>query len=71
MFHLISRTKKNSRGTILCFKNFLVSKQLMDKRGRGSITIFSQICFVSQCRKKFYMNLLVFHCFRVSKNFMH
>ena len=36
MFHLISRTKKNSRGTILCLKIFLVSKQFMDKRGWGS-----------------------------------
>ena len=61
MFHLFSRTKKNSRGTILCFKNCLISKKLMDKRGGGSITIFSQKCFVSQCRKKSYRNPSVFH----------
>ena len=60
VFHLISRTKKNSRGTSLCFKTFLVSKLLMDKRGRGSFAIFSQKCFVSQCRKKSYRNPSVF-----------
>ena len=33
----------------------------MDKRGAGSITLFSQKCFVSQCLKKSYRNLSVFH----------
>ena len=53
-------TKKILRGTLLCFTKFLVSKQLMDKRG-GGITILRQKCIVSKCRKKLYKNPSVFH----------
>ena len=61
-------TKKIHRDTLLFFRKFLVSKKLMDKRGGGgSITIFSQKCFVSQCRKKSYRNLSVFHSFGYPK----
>ena len=45
-------TEKLRRRTLLCFTNFLVSKKLLDKRAEGgSITIFCQNFFVSQCRK--------------------
>ena len=54
-------TKKIHRDTLLFFRKFLVSKTLMDKRGGRRITIFSQKCFVSQCRKISYRNLSVFH----------
>ena len=35
---------------VLCFRKFLVAKKFMDERG-GSIKIFRQKFFVSQCRK--------------------
>ena len=36
---------------VLCFRKFLVAKKFMDERGGGSIKIFRQNFFVSQCRK--------------------
>ena len=64
------------RGTLLCFRNFLVSKKLMDKRGGGgkgggSITIFSRRFLVSQCQNISRASLQNFRKFGVSKNFMH
>ena len=47
-------TEKNHRANLLCLTIFLVSKKFMDKNGRGteggSITIFGQKIFVSQCQ---------------------
>ena len=64
--------EKFRRGTLPCFTKFLVSKNFMDKRGKGSITIFCQNCFVS-ITKNFVGEPGTFWCFRkfvVSKNFM-
>ena len=44
-------TGKVRRGTILCFRKFLVSNFFMDKRGGGIVKIFCQNFFVAQCRK--------------------
>ena len=48
---LSSITKKLRRGTILCFTNFLVSMNFMEKRGEreggGSIKIFRRTFFVT------------------------
>ena len=50
-FFLSRSPKKLRRGTLRCFKKFLVSKIFMQKRGeeeeRGSIKIFRQTFFVS------------------------
>ena len=61
-------TEKLRRGTLLCFTKFLVSKKFMDKRGvgeegeeGGSIKVFCQNFFVSQCRIFSQGNLLVFY----------
>ena len=51
---LFHSTEKLCWGTLLCFTKFLVSKNLMDKRGGedgGSITIFGHNFFLSQCQK--------------------
>ena len=42
--------KKFRRGTLLCFRKFLLSKNVRDKRGGGT-KIFRRKLFVSQCRK--------------------
>ena len=44
-------TGKPRRGTLLCFRPFLVSNKFMDKRGGGgaSITIFRQKFSVAPC----------------------
>ena len=60
-FFLSHCTKKVQRCTFLCFTNCLLSKQLLDKRGGESNTIFRPKCFVSQCRKKSYRNPSVCH----------
>ena len=41
--------EKFRRGTLLCFRKFLLSKNVRDKR--GGIKIFRRKLFVSQCRK--------------------
>ena len=46
----VSQYPKFHRGTLLCFKNFLILKNIMDKRGSWSITIFRPNFFVAQCR---------------------
>ena len=46
----LSLPKKFVVKTLLCFRNFLVSKNVRDKRGAG-ITIFRTNCFVSQYQK--------------------
>ena len=43
--------KKIRRGTFLCFRKFLVSKNYMDKGGVG-ITIFRRINQVKKCRSR-------------------
>ena len=48
------------RGTLLCFRNFLVSKSVRDKRG-GGYQGFRQNCFVSQYRKTSEVNPSVFN----------
>ena len=53
IFHpklFVSQCRKFRRGTCLCFRKSLVSKNVRDKRGAG-ITIFRQNYFVSQYRK--------------------
>ena len=64
-------TGKLRRGTILCFRNFLVSNKLMDKRG-GTVKIFYRKFFVAQCRKtcKRNQSVLCFRSFPVAKKFM-
>ena len=42
-----------------------------EEEGGGSVTIFGQFFFVSQCRKIALGNLLGCHYFRVSKIFLH
>ena len=42
--------EKLRRGTLLCFRKFLVSKKFMDKRG-GEYKDFPLKFFVSQCQK--------------------
>ena len=71
---LSHNSKKLGRGTLLCFRNFLVSKNCLDKRvgrGRGIITTFRQKTFVSQCRRSSDEKSLAFHPFQVSKYFMN
>ena len=46
-------TEKLRRGTLLCSTKFLVSKKFMDKRGGGSIKIFSQNFFCLTVPKNF------------------
>ena len=53
--------EKFRRGTLLCFRKFLLSKDVRDKRGGGGIKIFRWKFFVSQCRKISWENPLVFH----------
>ena len=53
-------TKKNLKGTLQCFRNFLVSKKLMDKRWVEYHDFPSEI-FWSPGRKKSYRNPSVFH----------
>ena len=44
-------TEKLRNGTLLCFRNFPLSKKFLDKHGgMGGITNFFQEFFVSQCR---------------------
>ena len=56
------------RGVLYCCNNFAYRKS-SDKRG-GSNKVFRRNLFVLQCRKFSSGNPLVFHCSRVSKNFM-
>ena len=58
MENLLSHsTEKLRKGTLLCFRKILVSKNFLDKKGgekgeeERSITIFYRKFFVSQCRK--------------------
>ena len=60
---------KFRRGTLLCFRKFLLLKNHRDKRG-GSIKIFRRRFLVSQCRIFSQGNPSVFHYFPISKNFM-
>ena len=50
-FFLSHRTKKLRQGTILCFRKFLVGKNILWIRGGGGITIFRRsFCFtVPKC----------------------
>ena len=63
---LLSRSTHNfRRGTLLCSRKFLVSKNFMDKKGEegkegGSIKILRRNFFVSKCRKISLKNLSVF-----------
>ena len=57
------------RGILWCFINFGYRK-CFDKCGKGVSKFAVQFFFVSQCRKNSYENPLVFHYFRVSKNFL-
>ena len=52
--------EKFLRGTLLCFRKFLLSKNVRDKRG-GGIKIFCRKIFVSHCRKFPKGNSSVFH----------
>ena len=61
----VSVPKKFRRGTLLCFRKLLVSKNFMDKRGRGSIMIFPRKNFVSVPKK------FVGEPFCVSENFWY
>ena len=49
-YYLSHSAENIRRETLLCFRKFLVPKNVEDKRGAG-ITIFCQNCFVSQYRK--------------------
>ena len=52
-----------------CFRKFLVTKNVRDKRGGGTHD-FPSNCFVSQCREISSRNPSVFQKILVSKNFM-
>ena len=54
---------------MLCFRKFLVAKKFMDKK-KGEESRFRLKFFLSQCRKRPYVNPLIFHQFRVSKKLM-
>ena len=44
-------TENLRNGTLLCFRNFPLSKKFLDKHGgMGGITIFFQKFFVARCR---------------------
>ena len=71
---LSHNSKKLGRGTLLCFRNFLVSKNCLDKRvgrGGGGVSQLSVNIFVSQCRRSSDEKPLDFHPFQVSKYFMN
>ena len=53
---------------MVCFRNFPVAKNFMDKTGGESIRIFCRKKFVSQVGKKLQGNLSVFHQYRLSEN---
>ena len=63
-------TEAFRRRTLLCFRTFLVSKNVRDERMEG-ITIFHRNCFVPQYRKTSQRNLsvLCFRNFPIAKNF--
>ena len=62
--------EKLRRGTLLCFRKFLVSKNVRDKRGGGNHDLPSKL-FSSHSTQTFSRGtLLCFRKFRLSKNFM-
>ena len=57
---LSHRTEKLRTGSLLCFRNFLVWKKLMDKRGGGGLSRFSVEFFCLTEPKKFVGNPSMF-----------
>ena len=49
----VSQYQKHRMGTVLCFRTFLLSENLLYKIAGGSIMIPRRKCFVAQCRKLF------------------
>ena len=69
-FFYLTGPKKLRLGTILCFRKFLVGKNILWIRG-GGVSRFSVEKFLSHCTKIFHLRTL--WCFRnfLSKIFMH
>ena len=65
-------TEKLRKGSLLFHKTCGIEKKLWIRVGGGSITIFCQNFFVSQCRKisKRNLSVLCFRKFPVAKKFM-
>ena len=69
---LSHNTEKLRRGTLWCFRKFLVSKNFMLQRVMSRFSIFCRNFFVSQCRTYSQVNpsVLCFRKFPVAKKFM-